>query len=70
MTFPGSLISIAVWEPRARQSVAKIDNGLAKLAEEDPTFTVSYQMSTMVRRLSQVWSEVHTWILSHRPFEA
>ncbi len=39
MTFPDTVISIAV-EPKSQADVAKLDNGLAKLAEEDPTFTV------------------------------
>ena len=39
MTFPDTVISIAV-EPKSQADVAKVDNGLAKLAEEDPTFTV------------------------------
>ncbi len=39
MTFPDTVISIAV-EPKSQADVAKMDNGLAKLSEEDPTFTV------------------------------
>ena len=39
MTFPDPVISVAV-EPKSQADVAKMDNGLAKLAEEDPTFTV------------------------------
>ena len=39
MTFPDTVISIAV-EPKSQADIAKLDNGLAKLAEEDPTFTV------------------------------
>ena len=39
ITFPDTVISIAV-EPKSQADVAKLDNGLAKLAEEDPTFTV------------------------------
>ena len=39
MTFPDPVISIAV-EPKSQADIAKLDNGLAKLAEEDPTFTV------------------------------
>ena len=39
MTFPDTVISIAV-EPKSQADMAKMDNGLAKLAEEDPTFTV------------------------------
>ena len=40
MTFPDTVISIAV-EPKSQADIAKLDNGLAKLAEEDPTFTDS-----------------------------
>jgi len=39
MTFPDTVISIAV-EPKSQADVAKLDTGLQKLAEEDPTFTV------------------------------
>ncbi|MCH3994571.1 MAG: elongation factor G [Prevotella sp.] len=39
MTFPDPVISVAV-EPKSQADVAKLDNGLSKLAEEDPTFTV------------------------------
>ncbi|MES4921381.1 elongation factor G [Hoylesella timonensis] len=39
MTFPDTVISIAV-EPKSQADIAKLDNGLVKLAEEDPTFTV------------------------------
>ena len=39
MTFPDTVISIAV-EPKSQADIAKLDNGLAQLAEEHPTFTV------------------------------
>src|SRR5574344_190948 len=39
MSFPDTVISVAV-EPKSQADVAKLDTGLAKLAEEDPTFTV------------------------------
>ena len=39
MTFPDTVLSVAV-EPKSQADIAKLDNGLAKLAEEDPTFTV------------------------------
>ena len=39
ITFPDTVISIAV-EPKSQADIAKLDNGLQKLAEEDPTFTV------------------------------
>jgi elongation factor G len=39
MTFPNPVISIAI-EPITQKDVDKLGNGLAKLAEEDPTFQV------------------------------
>ena len=39
MTFPDPVIQIAI-EPKSQADIAKLDNGLAKLAEEDPTFQV------------------------------
>ena len=39
MEFPEPVIGIAV-EPKTQKDLDKLSNGLAKLAEEDPTFTV------------------------------
>ena len=39
MDFPDPVIAIAV-EPKTQKDLDKLSNGLAKLAEEDPTFTV------------------------------
>ena len=39
MDFPDPVIGIAV-EPKTQKDMEKLANGLAKLAEEDPTFTV------------------------------
>ncbi|MBQ7163479.1 MAG: elongation factor G [Bacteroidales bacterium] len=39
MDFPAPVIGIAV-EPKTQKDLDKLDMGLAKLAEEDPTFTV------------------------------
>ena len=39
MDFPDPVIGIAV-EPQTQKDLDKLSNGLAKLAEEDPTFTV------------------------------
>ena len=39
MEFPDPVIGIAV-EPKTQKDMDKLSNGLAKLAEEDPTFTV------------------------------
>jgi len=39
MTFPDTVISVSV-EPKTQKDLDKLGNGLAKLAEEDPTFKV------------------------------
>ena len=39
MDFPDPVIGIAI-EPKTQKDLDKLSNGLAKLAEEDPTFTV------------------------------
>ena len=39
MDFPDPVIGIAI-EPKTQKDIDKLGNGLAKLAEEDPTFTV------------------------------
>ncbi len=39
MDFPDPVIGIAI-EPKTQKDMDKLSNGLAKLAEEDPTFTV------------------------------
>ncbi len=39
MEFPDPVIGVAV-EPKTQKDMDKLSNGLAKLAEEDPTFTV------------------------------
>jgi elongation factor G len=39
MDFPDPVIEIAV-EPKTQKDLDKLSNGLSKLAEEDPTFTV------------------------------
>ena len=54
MTFPDTVISIAV-EPKSQADIAKLDNGLAKLAEEDPTFT-SAPTNKAVRPSFRVWA--------------
>ncbi len=40
MEFPDPVIGIAV-EPKTQKDMDKLGMGLAKLAEEDPTFTVT-----------------------------
>ena len=44
MDFPDPVIGIAV-EPKTQKDLDKLSNGLAKLAEEDPTFTVRTDLS-------------------------
>ena len=46
MDFPEPVIGIAV-EPKTQKDLDKLSNGLAKLAEEDPTFTVKTVISGM-----------------------
>ena len=45
MDFPEPVIGIAV-EPKTQKDMDKLSNGLAKLAEEDPTFTVKTDEQT------------------------
>ncbi len=42
MDFPEPVIGIAV-EPKSQKDIDKLSNGLAKLAEEDPTFQCKYR---------------------------
>jgi elongation factor G len=53
MIFPDPVIGIAV-EPKTKADQDKMGNALAKLAEEDPTFTVKL-MKLLDKRLSLVW---------------
>ena len=64
MTFPDPVISIAV-EPKSQADVAKLDNGLAKLAEEDPTFTVHTDEQSGQTIISGM-GELHLDIISDR----
>jgi elongation factor G len=45
MTFPDPVISVAV-EPKSKADQDKLGNGLARLAEEDPTFRVTSDEET------------------------
>ncbi|BEG99755.1 elongation factor G [Bacteroides sedimenti] len=45
MDFPDPVIAIAI-EPKTQKDLDKLSNGLAKLAEEDPTFTVKTDEQT------------------------
>ena len=64
MTFPDTVISIAV-EPKSQADIAKLDNGLAKLAEEDPTFTVRTDEQSGQTIIS-VMGELHLDIIIDR----
>ena len=64
MTFPDTVISVAV-EPKSQADVAKMDNGLAKLAEEDPTFTVKSDHETGQTVISGM-GELHLDIIVDR----
>ncbi len=64
MTFPDTVISIAV-EPKSQADIAKLDTGLAKLAEEDPTFTVHTDEQTGQTIISGM-GELHLDIIIDR----
>ena len=64
MTFPDTVISIAV-EPKSQADIAKLDNGLAKLAEEDPTFPVRTDEQSGQNIISGM-GELHLAIIIHR----
>ncbi len=64
MTFPDTVISIAV-EPKSQADIDKLDNGLAKLAEEDPTFTVHTDEQTGQTIISGM-GELHLDIILDR----
>jgi len=64
MTFPEPVISVAV-EPRTQDDVDKLDIALAKLAEEDPTFTVRTDSETGQTIISGM-GELHLDILVDR----
>ena len=60
MTFPEPVIGIAI-EPKTQNDLDKLSNGLAKLAEEDPTFQViSDQDSgqTVIRGMGELHLEI------------
>ncbi len=64
MTFPVPVISIAI-EPKTQKDIDKLSNGLAKLAEEDPTFCVNYNEDTGQTIISGM-GELHIDILVDR----
>ena len=64
MDFPDPVIGIAV-EPKTQKDLDKLSNGLAKLAEEDPTFTVKTDEQTGQTVISGM-GELHLDIISDR----
>ena len=60
MVFPEPVIGIAV-EPKSQKDVDKLGNGLAKLAEEDPTFQVFTDENsgqTVIRGMGELHLEI------------
>ncbi len=64
MVFPEPVISLAI-EPKSQKDLDKLGNGLAKLAEEDPTFKVSYNEDTNQTVISGM-GELHLEIIVDR----
>ena len=60
MTFPEPVIGVAV-EPKSQKDIDKLSNGLAKLAEEDPTFVVRTDPDsgqTVIRGMGELHLEI------------
>nr|WP_319999332.1 elongation factor G [uncultured Draconibacterium sp.] len=60
MDFPEPVIGIAI-EPKSQKDVDKLGNGLAKLAEEDPTFVVNTDEDsgqTVIRGMGELHLEI------------
>ncbi len=64
MTFPDPVIGVAV-EPKSQKDFDKLGMGLAKLAEEDPTFKVRYDEDTNQTIISGM-GELHLEIIVDR----
>ena len=64
MTFPDPVIGIAI-EPKTQKDLDKLGNGIAKLAEEDPTFKVKTDEATGQTVISGM-GELHLEILIDR----
>src|SRR5207249_2679883 len=64
MTFPAPVISVAV-EPKSKADQDKLGSGLARLAEEDPTFRVTSDEETGQTLISGR-RELHLDIIAHR----
>ncbi|MBN1819403.1 MAG: elongation factor G [Prolixibacteraceae bacterium] len=60
MTFPDPVIGIAI-EPKSQKDIDRLSNGLAKLAEEDPTFQVNTDPDsgqTVIRGMGELHLEI------------
>jgi elongation factor G len=60
MDFPEPVIGIAI-EPKSQKDIDKLSNGLAKLAEEDPTFVVNTDPDsgqTVIRGMGELHLEI------------
>lgn len=64
MDFPEPVIGVAI-EPKTQKDMDKLSNGLAKLAEEDPTFTVKTDEQTGQTVISGM-GELHLEIIIDR----
>jgi elongation factor G len=64
MTFPDPVIGLAI-EPKSQKDLDKLGMGLAKLAEEDPTFRVRYDEDTNQTVISGM-GELHLEIIVDR----
>jgi len=64
MTFPDPVIGISV-EPKSQKDMDKLGMGLAKLAEEDPTFRVNYNEDTNQTIISGM-GELHLEVIVDR----
>ncbi len=64
MTFPDPVIGISI-EPKSQKDIDKLGNGLSKLAEEDPTFTVKTDESSGQTVISGM-GELHLEIIIDR----
>lgn len=64
MTFPEPVISLAV-EPKTQKDLEKLGMALAKLAEEDPTFKVSFDEATSQTIIAGM-GELHLEIIVDR----
>ncbi len=64
MDFPAPVIGVAI-EPKTQKDLDKLSNGLAKLAEEDPTFTVKTDEDTGQTVISGM-GELHLEVIIDR----